>query len=312
IKYMSEIIYTISNKSPDLDSVTGAVSYAGLKNIIDPTKTYIPVTAGHVNKETNYVLDKFNLKKPEVLENIAHKNIILVDHNENFQIQDGYEEANIIEVLDHHKISFASINPIQFEVKPWGSSCSIIADKYFELNLKIEKSLASAMLAAILVDTVITKSPTCTDYDREIIKKLAEIADINDWQAYGMEIFKVRSAVGEYSDIDIIKNDFKDFDFAGEKFGIGQIETADITELENRENGLLVEMNKLREEGGYSAIVLFLTDIIKEGSKFLIAAKDEAKIEEALGAKLNNHRVYIDKILSRKKQVIPMLMEKYK
>lgn len=302
-------IHIIGHKSPDLDSIMAAISYADLKNKLDPENNYIPARAGNLNEETEFILNKFNLKTPELLANIASKNIILVDHNENAQIQDGYKEANILEVIDHHKINFELPAPIEFETKPWGATCSIIAKKYCQNNIEKEKNISGGMLAAILVDTVITKSPTCTDSDKKIINKLSLISGIENWKEFGMEIFKIRSSVSKNSDHDIIKSDFKDFKLKENKFGIGQVETVDLSDFNNRKEGLLKEMNNLMNANDYHSVILFITDIINEGSLFLVASNDQNKIEEALKNKLNNNEVYINGIMSRKKQVIPMLTD---
>ena len=165
------------------------------------------------------------------------------------------------------------------------------------------------MLSAVLVDTVITKSPTCTDIDKEVIDELAKTAGITDWKEFGMEIFKVRGAVSDMSNEDIIKNDYKDFEFKAGKFGIGQIETVDLNDFAAREDELLSELAKIQAAEGYHSVILFISDIIKEGSKFLVATNDKEAMEKALKNKLENNRVYISGILSRKKQVVPMLTE---
>jgi len=301
------MIYVINHKSPDLDSTVAAISYANLKNKLDNTNQYIAVSTGALNKETEYVLDKFGIRKPEILDNLAAKKVILIDHNEFSQAQQGVEQANIIGIIDHHKVDFKYSEPIHIEVRPWGSSCSIIANKYLKSDIKLEKNIASALLAGILVDTVITKSPTCTDIDKKIINKLAQIAKIKNWQEFGMEIFKVRSSISDFSATDIIKNDFKNFNFKAGKFGIGQIETVRLDDFANREEELLDGINQLREKNSYHSVILFITDIIKEGSKFLIATEYQDKIEQALNKKLKNNKVYINGIISRKKQVVPMV-----
>ena len=304
-------IYIIGHKSPDLDSVAGAISYANLKNRTQKSgdEKYLPAVAGAINKETEFCLKKFSFSAPEILKNIKGKNVILVDHNEFAQAADGIDQAKIIEVLDHHKVDFKYSEPISFTVKPWGASCSIIAEKYFKNNLELNKNLAGLMLSAILVDTVITKSPTCTEYDKNIIEKLAGIANIKDWREFGMELFKVRSTVSDLSDKEIIKSDFKDFNFKQGKFGIGQVETVDLNDFVKREDAIVKELNKIKKAENYHTVILFITDIIKEGSKFLIATDDQEKVEQALGVKLENSKVYIKGIISRKKQVAPKFME---
>jgi manganese-dependent inorganic pyrophosphatase len=303
------MIYVIGHKSPDLDSVAAAIAWANLQNKTNQTADYLPATAGAINKETAYVLEKFGIKAPEILASAENKQLYLVDHNEESQIVDGYQKAEIVGVLDHHKINFKCEKPIEFKNLPWGSACSIIAQQYFWKEEKIEKNLAGLMLSAILVDTVITKSPTCTEIDKEIIAKLAKKAGIKDWHNFGMEIFKVRGAVSEKSAGDIIKGDFKDFDFKAGKFGIGQVETVDLNDFAAKEAEIMAELAKMQTTGGYHSVILFITDIIKEGSKFLVATKDEAGMEKALKNKLIDNKVYVPGIMSRKKQVVPMLGE---
>lgn len=303
------MVYVIGHKSPDLDSVAAAVSYANYKNKMAGTDIYQPAIAGELNKETKYLLNKLDLVEPELLEDAKGKELILVDHNESSQIVNGGEEAEVIEILDHHKINFSCDKPIEITVLPWGSSSSIIAKKYFDDKVEMGENLAVLLLGAVLVDTVITKSPTCTDMDKQIIDKLAEKANIPDWRGFGMEIFKVRSSVSDFEVIDIIKNDYKDFDFKAGKFGIGQIETVDLNDLANREEEIMKAMTELKEKEGYHTVILFITDIIKEGSKFLVVTEDQEKMEEALKNKLEEGKVYLEGVMSRKKQVVPMLTE---
>lgn len=302
-------IYIIGHRSPDLDSVASAITYANLKNQLENTDKYIPVVAGKINKVTEFVLEKFNFDAPEILDSAQEKNLILVDHNEASQIVDGGSEANIIEVLDHHKINFSFGEPICFQVCPWGSTTSIIYRKYKINKINIDKNLAGLMLSAILDDTVITKSPTCTDKDKEFISELSRLAGIEDWQDYGIEMFKAKSNVADLSAEEIIKMDFKDFEFKAGKFGFGQVETADLSELENREKELLASLNKLYLEDNYHTVALFITDIIKEGSKFLIFSKDISDSEKALGQKIENNTAYVPGLVSRKKQVAPQFMK---
>ena len=304
-----EKIYVIGHKSPDLDSVVGAISYANFKNKLEDTEKYLPAIAGKANKETEYLLNKFGIKAPELLENAKGKNIILVDHNEASQSVDGIEEAKIVEVLDHHKVDFKYGEPIMFKVFPWGASASIIAHCYFMKKIEIEKKLAGLMLGAILVDTVITKSPTCTEKDKEIIEKLAEIAEVSDWKDYGMTIFKVRSTVSELSTEEIIKSDFKDFEFKSGKFGVGQVETVNLEEFEELYEDLLEGLEKIKKSGNYHSVILFVTDIINEGSQFLVSTDDQSGVEKALGSELNKGMVYLKGVMSRKKQVAPKFTE---
>lgn len=306
---MPNKIYIIGHKSPDLDSVAAAIAYADLKNKLENTNKYVPRVSGEINRETKYALEKFGFSAPEILNSAVGENLILVDHNEASQSPDGIAEAKILEILDHHKLDFKYIEPIKVLIEPWGASCSIIFDLFEKNNIAVEPKLAELMLAAILIDTVITKSPTCTEIDKKIIAKLSNISGIADWQAFGMELFKVRASVSELTAEQIIKSDFKDFNFKAGKLGIGQVETVDLNDFSAREVELLNALTELKNKESYNSVVLFITDIIKEGSKFFVATSNQAKIEEALGAKLENGVVYIPGIISRKKQVLPKFTE---
>lgn len=306
---MNKKIYVIGHKSPDLDSVAAAIGYANYKNKKKKTNIYTPAVAGSINAETKFVLKKFGFKIPQILKNAKGKSLILVDHNEASQSVDGISEAKIIEILDHHKVDFKYSEPIEFKIKPWGASSSIIACMYGKSKIKLDKKIAGLMLAAILVDTVITKSPTCTNYDEKIIKDLAKIAGIKDWKKYGMEIFKIRSSVNKLSPEQIIKSDFKDFEFKAGKFGIGQVETVDLSEFNGLDDKLTAELERLKSSGNYHSVILFITDIINVGSRFLVATEDTMGIEKALGTKLGNGIAYIKGIISRKKQVAPKFSE---
>ncbi len=301
-----EKIYVIGHKSPDLDSVVAAITYADFKNKKENTEKYIPAVAGEINQVTEFVLEKYGFAKPEILTDDTVK-VILVDHNEISQRFSDVEDLEIEEVLDHHKLNFSYGSPIPILVKAWGSTTSIIYKKYQENNIEINEKLAGLMLSAVLDDTVITKSPTCTETDKEIIAELSEIAGIKDWQAYGIEMFKVKSSIVSLDAEEIIKLDFKDFEFKSGIIGAGQVETVDLAEVESRQGDLIAKMEEIKSSGGYHSVILMITDILKEGSLVLVVTDESDKIEQALDAKLDDNKVYIEGLLSRKKQLTPNL-----
>lgn len=304
---MSNQIYVIGHRSPDLDSVVGAIAYANLKNKIENTNIYHPAIAGNLNEETRHVLIETKLKTPVLLEDLSEKKIIMVDHNEFSQAVGGIEKAEILEVLDHHKINFQYTYPIDFKTAPLGASCSLIFKEYKKNSIVIDKNLALAILSAILVDTVITKSPTCTEVDKEIIEELAKLASINDWKSYGIELFKIRSSVEKLKANEIIKSDFKEFEIKEGKIGIGQVETVDLSGFEKRKTEIIDSLKELKEKESYHSVILFITDIIKEGSLFLISSNEKEKIKQAFNVDFIDNACYIDGIISRKKQVVPKL-----
>lgn len=303
---MSEV-YVIGHKSPDTDSICAAIAYANFKRKTGENPNAKAARAGEINPETEYVLNQFGLDAPELLENAAGKKLILVDHNEIQQIVDGSEEADIIEVLDHHCIEFKLANPILFHTEPVGSTSTLVAEKYFEKGIELDKKMAGIMLAAILSDTVVFKSPTSTDRDKEVADKLAKMVGV-DPQKFGVEVKKAKASLEGKSANDIIKSDFKDYTFAGKKVGVGQVEIVDIEEARGKKQELLDEMKRMTTEEGYDMIFMMLTDIIEEGTELLVLGdKDGSVTKKAFNAELKDNSVYVKDMMSRKKQVVPPL-----
>ncbi|NCC70471.1 manganese-dependent inorganic pyrophosphatase, partial [bacterium] len=163
------MIYVIGHKNPDTDTVIASLAYSHLMG-----DEYKPVVSGNLNAETKFVLEKFNISEPEKIDSVSLEDkFFLVDHNEDTQRLDGITEENVVGILDHHKIDFCNSCPINIIVKPYGSSCTIIAEMFFDRKIELDKNLAGALLSALLSDTVILKSPTCTKVDVEIANKLA-------------------------------------------------------------------------------------------------------------------------------------------
>ncbi|MEM3594198.1 MAG: manganese-dependent inorganic pyrophosphatase, partial [Candidatus Jordarchaeaceae archaeon] len=297
----------IGHKSPDTDSVCAAIAYANLKRVTKENPNAVAAIAGEINPETEFVLKNFGVEVPKNLGNAAGKKLILVDHNEFGQMVDGADKAEIIEVLDHHRIEFKLANPILFHTEPVGSTSTLVAEKYFEKGAKLDKQIAGILLGAILSDTVVFKSPTCTERDKKVANKLAQIVGV-DPQKFGVEVKKKKASLAGMSATDIIKADFKDYKFGSKKVGVGQVEVVDIEEARARKNEILSEMEKMMKKEGYDMIFMMLTDIIQEGTELLVTGdKDGSVTKKAFNAELENNSVYIKGMLSRKKQVIPPL-----
>ncbi len=301
-------VFVVGHKAPDTDSICSAIAYAEFCNLLKKYEA-IPARAGEVNKETKFVLEKFGFEIPELLEDGSEKNLILVDHNEFSQSVNGIEKANILGIIDHHKFNFSYPKPIYILCEPLGSTATIIARKFFSKSVEVSEDMAGILLSAILSDTVIFKSPTTTEKDIKIAKKLNEVLGI-DMVEYGIEMKKVGSDIKDLSNRDIILKDFKEFEFSGKKVGIGQIELVDISELESKKEALLKEMEKLIEEKGYYGIVFMITDIMKEGS-LMLCLGCEKEFEKAFEKKLENNAAWLPNVMSRKKDVVPKLMEAF-
>jgi len=305
---MAEKIYIIGHRNPDTDSICSAIAYAEFKKEteIEKKNEYIPARIGDINSETAYVLDRFGFEEPILLDNGAGKKLILVDHNEESQSIENCSMAEILEVIDHHKINFKYPKPIFYHSEPIGSTATIIADKFFSYGKKIGKDISGILLSAILSDTVVFKSPTTTKKDIEIANKLAKIAEIDNIKEFGIAVKKAKSSLSGLSALDIIYSDFKDFDFNGKRVGIGQIEIVDKKEYEERKEELLMELKNIQKEKDYALLILMITNIMEEGSELLVVGMTD-KVEKAFGKKVKNNQVYLEGVMSRKKEIVPPL-----
>jgi manganese-dependent inorganic pyrophosphatase len=310
--HLADNVYVVGHKSPDTDSVAAAISYANLKNQLGLPDIYIPAAAGTINSETKFVLEHFSVPVPETITDAKGKKIILVDHNEVAQAVDNIKEADLMEVVDHHKIGdIQTASPIFFHNEPVGSTATIISAMYDQYKVPITREMAGVMISAILSDTVLFKSPTCTDKDKEQVAKLAKIIG-EDYQQYGIAMLTAKSDISTKTARDIVKGDYKHFDFAGTKAGVGQIEVMDLSVLAPRKKEILEDMEKVRKEEGLSFVLIMLTDVMKEASDLLFVGKPVDKFEKAFDGKMENNSIYKKGVLSRKKQVIPPLEAAFK
>jgi len=303
-------VYVVGHKSPDTDSVASAIAYAHLKKALGMDA--VPARAGELNPETQLVLDKFGFKTPELLTDGAGKKLILVDHSDINQAPDNLSKAEVIEVVDHHKIGDVTTNsPIFFLAMPVGCTGTVLKKVYEDHKIEIPKNIAGLMLASILSDTVLFKSPTTTDMDKTACDGLAKIAGIADMKALAMEMFKAKSAVAGVPARDLIFRDYKDFDMNGNKVGIGQLEMIDISLVDDVRDALYDELGKVKAEGKRHSVFLILTDIMKEGSDVIAISDDPGIMEKAFGKKLEGRSVWIDGMMSRKKQAVPPLQKAF-
>ncbi len=301
-------MYVVGHKIPDSDSICGAIALAYLKNQIG--EAAIPARLGELSPETAFILDKFGLESPEFKTSYAGEEVYIVDHSELTQAPDDIAEATIVGIVDHHKLGdLTTSTPLECWIRPVGCSNTIIKMMYDFYNVEIPQNIASIMLCAILSDTVIFKSPTCTTADIKCVEALAEIAGIEDFKALGMEMFKVKSAVEGTAVRDLVMRDFKDFNMNGELVGIGQLEVIDLSVFDEIKADLEADIAAMKVEGNRHTMILLLTDIMKEGSELLVISDNSDLTEKAYGKATVNGRVWLDGVLSRKKQVVPQLQE---
>ncbi|MBU0485863.1 MAG: manganese-dependent inorganic pyrophosphatase [Proteobacteria bacterium] len=303
-------VYVVGHKSPDTDSVTSAIAYAELKKAMGVDA--VPAMQGELNPETTLVLEKFGFAAPVIMTDGAGKKLILVDHSDISQAPDNLDKAEIIEIIDHHKIGdITTNNPILFNAQPVGCTGTVLKQLFEINNVKITKNVAGIMLAAILSDTVLFKSPTTTEADKKACDGLAKIAGISDMAALAMEMFKAKSAVAGVPARDLIFRDYKDFDMKGKKVGCGQLEMVDLSLIDDMRDDLYKTLKEVKEEGGRHTILLMLTDIMKEGTDLMVISDDVSFVEKAFKVKIDGPTVWIDGMMSRKKQTIPPLQSAF-
>lgn len=233
--------------------------------------------------------------------------VILVDHNNLAQSVDGIEEADILEIIDHHNLGAIGTNvPINFRSKPVGCTSTMLYEMYLEAKVNIPKEIAGLMLSAILSDTLLLTSPTTTEDDRFAAVKLASIAKV-DIDKYGLEMIKAASSIDGMSVRDLIKSDFKNYVVGTKTLGIGQVMTLDFDKIKENMDEYVNVLNEMVDTN-YSVVVMFITDIIKNGSYIIYNTKAKDVIEDGFGLKDTYEGVFIPKVVSRKKQILPSIL----
>lgn len=303
-------IIVMGHKNPDTDSIISAIAAANLYSARGMQA--IPAAQGKPTPETAFVLEKFGLSSPKIVNDATDLEILLVDYSDYAQAPEGLDKAVLTGIVDHHKLGDITTDiPIEVWIWPVGSTCTVLKNMYDFYNVEIPRDIAGGMMSAILSDTVIFKSPTCTDMDREAVEVLAKIAQVQNPLEFAMEMFKVKSAVDGASANELIFRDYKDFDMNGKKVGIGQLEVIDIALLEDKLEEIKEELEKIRKDGRHS-VFLLLTDIMKEGSQLLLASEEPEVVERAFNISPENDRIWLPGIMSRKKQVVPNFQKAFK
>ncbi|WP_455756002.1 manganese-dependent inorganic pyrophosphatase [Sulfurimonas sp.] len=298
--------YIFGHTSPDSDSIVGAMALAYLKNQLG--EDCVPTRQGEISAETEFILNKFNGTVPELKTSYAGENVYLVDFSDKAQAPKDIMEATILGIVDHHKLGdLTTSTPLECWIRPIGCSNTVVKEMFDHHKVEIPKDLAGMMMCSILSDTVIFKSPTCTKVDTKAVKELAEICGVEDYKSLAMEMFIAKSAVNGASARNLNTRDYKEFDMNGVKVGVNQLEMVDISALDDRRRDIFEDMKLIKEENGLHTIIVLLTDIMKEGSTLYTVSDDESKIEKAFNTKLENSQVWLDGVLSRKKQVIPFI-----
>ena len=311
--------------STDFDGITTA-NLVVLSNYIKDKIQKDEIIAVNENDNLYDVLEIANKKKYSnypVVDNDGHclgifranisdnkhpKKVILVDHNEKEQSVIGLDEAEIVEVVDHHKIgNIGTSAPINFRNMPLGCTETILYLMYKESNIEISKNIAGLMMSGIISDTLLLTSPTTTETDKKALEELANIAGVK-YEEYGMEMFKAGSSIEGMSISEVIHGDFKNFTIDNQKVGIGQVSTMSTEEIMSKKQEFIDTLNDIAKNEDYTAVALFVTDILKNGSYILFNDSSKHIFGGSFGVQDIEQGYFFEGLVSRKKQVVPKVM----
>lgn len=304
---MEEKLLIFGHKNPDTDSICSSI----VKEILDKKngcEKSQAVRLGELNKETQYVLNYVGIEAPKLIEKVEEgQEVILIDHNEFEQSVEGIQNAKILEVIDHHSIgNFRSIEPLYFTARPYGCTSTILYKDFVEKGIEIEKREAILMASAIISDTLLLKSPTTTKYDKKALEELAKISNINI-EEYGLKMLKAGTDLDDLSEEQLINLDAKSVEKDGTKFVIAQVNTVNIEDILKRQNKLEERIKAQIENKGLGLFVFAITDILNSNSEVIALGPKTGAVEKAFNKTLVNNRIFLKGVVSRKKQLLPVI-----
>jgi manganese-dependent inorganic pyrophosphatase len=304
-----EKILIFGHKNPDTDTICSAIAYAELKAALGLNVE--PVRLGSVSGETQFALDHFQVAAPRLVETVANeaKKVILVDHNERQQSATDIDQVQVIEVIDHHRIAnFETSGPLYYRAEPVGCTATILKKLYKENGVAIRKEIAGLMLSAIISDSLLFKSPTCTEEDIAAARELAEIAGVNA-ESYGLDMLKAGADLSDKTISQLISLDSKEFQMGGSKVEIAQVNAVDINDVLARQSELEDALSNVISEKGLDLIVFVVTDILNNDSVALALGSAANAVEQAYNTTLVDNKAVLKGVVSRKSQIVPVLTD---
>lgn len=304
-----EKVLVFGHKNPDTDTICSAIAYAELKRELGVDAE--PVRLGNVNGETQYALDTFKAEVPRLVETVANEvnGVILVDHNERQQSVSDIEKVQVLEVIDHHRIAnFETSAPLYYRAEPVGCTATILNKLYKENGVAIKPEIAGLMLSAIISDSLLFKSPTCTQQDIDAANELAALAGV-DAAEYGLNMLKAGADLSDKSVSDLITLDSKEFTMGSSKVEIAQVNAVDVQDVLGREAEVTAALNQVIADKGLDIFVFVVTDILNNDSVALVLGSRTDAVEQAFNVKLVDNKAVLKGVVSRKSQVVPVLTD---
>lgn len=308
---MSKLL-VFGHQKPDTDTIASAIATSYLINALSYEAE--PVALGKPNAETSYALDYFNLEAPRVVETVANEvdAVVLVDHNEAQQSVADIKDVTVKAVIDHHRIAnFQTSDPLYYRAEPLGSTATILLKLFKEYEVELPANIAGILLSAVISDTLLLKSPTCTPQDVHAAEELAEIAGVI-LNEYGMAMLKAGTDIADKTAAEILNDDAKTFEMGAETVRIGQVNVVDINDVLIHKEDILKEMREETKENNYNLYILLVTDIIENNSVAIVDGAGYRQFERAFNLPIQLNTVELANVVSRKKQVVPQLTEIYK
>jgi len=300
-------VLVFGHKNPDTDTICSALAYAELKKKLGMDAEAIRL--GEVNGETQYALDHFRVKAPRLVERVSDEvnSVILVDHNEFQQSAEDIAEVRILEVVDHHRVAnFQTADALYYRAEPVGCTATILLKLYKEHGVEIAPDMAGLMLSAIISDSLLFKSPTCTDEDIKAAKELAAISG-TDIETYGLEMLKAGADLSQKTIPELISLDAKEFAMGDYRIEIAQVNTVDANDVLSRKAEVEAAMAVKMLDKELDLFVFAITNILTNDSEALVVGKKTDLFEQAFNVKLVGGLATLPGVVSRKKQIVPVL-----
>ncbi|MEW4428838.1 manganese-dependent inorganic pyrophosphatase [Paenibacillus pabuli] len=299
------------HKNPDTDTICSAIAYADLKTKLG--QDVEAVRLGEVNGETQFALDHFKVEAPRLIKTAANEvnKVILVDHNERQQSVSDIEEVTVAEVIDHHRIAnFETSQPLYFRAEPVGCTATILNKLYKENGVEISAPIAGLMLSAIISDSLLFKSPTCTEQDVAAARELAAIAGV-DADSYGLDMLKAGADLSQKTIAELISLDAKEFAMGQAKVEIAQVNAVDVNDVLVKQPELEVAIEAIISSKGLDLFLFVVTDILNNDSVALAYGKSTKAVEQAYNVTLSDSKALLKGVVSRKSQIVPVLTEAF-
>ena len=303
-----EEILIFGHKNPDTDSIMSTLVVEDLEKQAGFNKVKA-CKLGKINKETEYVLNYLGIEAPKLIEKVEDgANVILVDHNSPLESIENLDKVNILKIVDHHKVAIETSYPLFYRAEPVGCTETILYKMYKENNIEIDKKIATLMMSAIISDTLLLKSPTTTEEDKKAVAEPSKIAEL-DPEVYGLDMLKAGTDLSSCTIEEILSADAKKIDFKEVKTIVDQVNTASIPEVMKMQKELEEGIQKIIEKENLDLFMLVITDIVNSNSQVIALGKNASLVEKAYGVKLENNTALLKGVVSRKKQIVPIMTE---